>query len=263
MSTKSLKNFYLFFSSVFIFLLHLPFVFAKTKPLPVVAGNKQKTSASFTFLDDLYTPLNDTLMAASVVSKDLYDSLMLHTFGLGRRVYDYALKGYNKLMDAGKIEKADILTIVDFSQPSANKRLYVIDMLKREVVFNTWVAHGKNSGREMATSFSNAPESYKSSLGFYVTSDTYTGGNGYSLRLNGLERGFNDNANNRAIVMHGADYVNSHYIQSQGWIGRSLGCPAVAPQLIRPIVEKIKNGSCLFIYSENSRYLNASPVLNN
>lgn len=263
MSKKSLKNVYLFFSSVFIFLLHLPFVFAKTKPLPVAAGNKQKAAASFTFFYDLYTPLNDTLTAASGVSKDLYDSLMLHTFGLGRKVYDYALKGYNKLMDAGKIENANVLTIVDFSQPSANKRLYVIDMRKREVIFNTWVAHGKNSGREMATNFSNAPESYKSSLGFYVTSNAYNGDNGYSLKLNGLERGFNDNANNRAIVMHGADYVNYNYVRSQGWIGRSLGCPAVAPQLIRPIVEKIKNGSCLFIFSDNRRYLTASPVLNN
>jgi hypothetical protein len=263
MPKKSLKNVYLFFSSAFIFLLHLPFVFAKTKS-QTVAGNKEKlTTSSFSFLNDLYNPVNDSLIAATGVSKDLYDSLMLHTIGLGHRVYDYALKGYKKLMDAGKLDNGNVITIIDFSQPSANKRLYVIDMLKREVIFNTWVAHGRNSGQEMATDFSNAPESYKSSLGFYTTANTYTGSNGYSLRLNGLERGFNNNAANRDIVMHGADYVNNNYIRTQGWIGRSLGCPAVALQLCRPIIDKIKNGSCLFIYSKNSRYLTASPVLNN
>src|SRR5207249_9968842 len=125
------------------------------------------------------------------------------------------------------------------------------------------VSHGRNSGKEMASEFSNALESFKSSLGFYVTSDTYNGKHGYSLRLEGEEPGINDNAFSRGIVMHTAPYVNEHLIQMQGYIGRSEGCPAVPQKLYKPIIEKIKNGSCLFMYSPDKGYMTHSQIINN
>jgi hypothetical protein len=193
---------------------------------------------------------------------DLYEALKLKTMGLARQVFDYSMKGIHKLKQSGKLSNDKVVTIADFSQPSANKRLYVIDLETKRVLFNTWVAHGKNSGQEEAHSFSNTPQSNKSSLGFYVTLNTYEGKNGYSLQLNGLETGFNTNALDRGIVVHAADYVNENYIHSQGWIGRSQGCPAVAPELNRPIINTIKDGSCFFIYSPNDQYIRRSEILN-
>lgn len=150
------------------------------------------------------------------------------------------MNGFATLQNDGYLKNDSILTIVDFDQPSYNKRLYVIDIKNYKILFNTLVAHGKNSGKEWAQSFSNKAESNKSSLGFYVTEGTYNGSNGFSLKLSGMEAGLNSNAFQRAIVMHGADYVNDSYIRSQGYIGRSLGCPAVPEKLNRPIIEKIK-----------------------
>jgi hypothetical protein len=128
------------------------------------------------------------------------------------------------------------------------------------VLFNTLVAHGRNTGREVATSFSNQNSSYKSSPGFYVTRETYDGKNGYSLKLEGLERGINDNAYERGIVIHGAEYVNAELANAQGYIGRSQGCPAVPVQVTRPIINTIKNGTCVFIYHPS--YIERSSVLN-
>ncbi len=153
------------------------------------------------------------------------------------------------------------MTIVDFSLPSSAKRLFVIDLENRKILYNTYVAHGRNSGKEYANSFSNAPESNKSSLGFYITKETYNGAHGYSLKLEGEEKGINDNALSRAIVMHSADYVNKNLISSQGYIGRSLGCPAIPKDVYKPIIETIKDGSCLFIYGNNTTYAYKSTVL--
>ena len=154
-----------------------------------------------------------------------------------------------------------ILSIVDFSLPSYKKRLFVIDMEHYKVLFNELVAHGRNTGREWATSFSNQSESYKSSPGFYLTRETYEGKNGYSLKLQGLENGINDRAYERGIVMHGAPYVNAALANAQGFIGRSQGCPAVPVQSSRPIINTIKNGTCLFIYHSTPAYLSASKWL--
>jgi hypothetical protein len=139
--------------------------------------------------------------------------------------------------------------------------LYVVDLKNYQVLYKTYVAHGRNSGTVMANSFSNNPSSYKSSLGFYKTLDTYVGKHGYSLKLEGLEKGINDNADERAIVMHGADYVNPSYIPKLGYIGRSQGCPAVSNKEAAPIINTIKNGSCLFIYSPDGVYQQRSSIL--
>ncbi|MCK7556728.1 murein L,D-transpeptidase catalytic domain family protein [Chitinophaga sedimenti] len=162
----------------------------------------------------------------------------------------------------GKIQNDGVLSIVDFSLPSSKKRLFVIDLENGKLLFNTPVSHGRNSGKGDATSFSNAPNSFKSSLGFYVTGNTYSGEHGYSLRLNGEEKGFNDNALSRGIVMHCADYVNEGLVQSQGYIGRSLGCPAIPTAVHKKVISAISNGSCLFVYSRDKGYLAKSKLIN-
>jgi hypothetical protein len=259
MNIPGFKKVYLFFSSALIFLLHLPFVFAKGKPF-ISSPSGASATGNHIMLTD--STIKEILPVISPVKTNLYDSLRLSSLGLARQAYDYAMQGFNYLAETRKLTNQAIISIIDFTKPSSQKRLFVIDLKNYRVLYNTYVAHGVNSGREFANQFSNAPESNKSSLGFYVTSNTYMGSNGYSLRLNGLERGINDNASSRDIVMHGADYVNEEYIHSQGYIGRSWGCPAVAPKISKPVINSIKNGTCLFIYSNVNNYLQHSRVIN-
>jgi len=195
------------------------------------------------------------------VSRSAYDSLHLDLSGLNREAFDYAVKGIQKLKASGQLLNETIVTIVDFSQPSYKKRLYIVDLKNYHVLFNTWVAHGKNSGREWANSFSNTLSSFKSSPGFYITGETYNGSNGYSLKLNGMEKGINDRANERAIVVHGADYVSQNFISDRGYIGRSYGCPAVPLRQAQPIINAIKNGTCFFIYNPDESYTRHSQML--
>ena len=257
MKSQHFKSLYLYISSLFIFLLHLPFVFAKSKP--VVEKSHSGTNVNTILSTRLVNHIKDTLGCLPV---NLYDSLHLNLAGMSHQAYDYAIKGFNQLVIAGKITNEKILSIVDFSQSSNKKRLFVIDLDKNKLIYNTYVAHGRNSGKEFARQFSNAPESLQSSLGFYETADTYVGSNGYSLRLEGLESGINDNANRRAIVMHGASYVNEKMANRRGYIGRSWGCPALPEKLHKPIINRIKNGTCLFIFSPDKNYLQKSRLLN-
>lgn len=250
---KKLKEFYLLIFTVFIYLFHLPFAVAKSaaglKWLPDSTGEK--------------TVHSDMSKPEDVVNEySIYDSLRLQWTHLNRQAFEYAKKGFLKLKEQGSILNDSILTIIDFSQPSSQKRLYVLDLKNFKLLINTFVAHGKNSGREWAGSFSNTPRSYKSSLGFFVTGNIYEGKKGYSLRLQGVEPGFNDKAYKRAIVVHGAGYVSQDFINTQGFIGRSEGCPAVPVQEAEPLIDQIKEGSCLFIYSPDSYYLRHSSVLN-
>ncbi|MEP6949732.1 MAG: murein L,D-transpeptidase catalytic domain family protein [Ginsengibacter sp.] len=252
---KSLKKFFIFFSPLFIFLIHLLFVFAKTKPHTQSApGFSQASSAS---------PVSDNNGEESPNSNKsaVYDSLHLNILGLTKQAFDYAIKGFNSLRSMGRLNNDSIISIIDFSLSSGKKRLFVIDIKNYKVLYNTYVAHGRNSGDEYAKEFSNDPESFKSSLGFYVTQDTYRGEHGFSLHLEGEEKGINDNAYSRAIVMHCAPYVNEKYARSKGYIGRSLGCPALPQKIYKPIIEKIKNGSCLFLYSPDTYYLSHSAFL--
>ncbi|AYQ31318.1 hypothetical protein DTQ70_03605 [Runella sp. SP2] len=186
----------------------------------------------------------------------IYQELSLDEAGLSHSVFDYAIRGVQKVNPA----KA-ILAIVDLSQPSVNKRLYVIDLLKRKLLFRTYVAHGRNSGDLYAQKFSNEVSSLQSSLGFYQTLGTYQGKHGLSLKLKGLENGFNTNALDRAVVMHGADYVSEDFIRKIGRLGRSFGCPAVPYGVHKDIIETLKNGACLFVFSPNQNYLKKSTFL--
>lgn len=158
-----------------------------------------------------------------------------------------AMKGFYLLKEKGLIQK-DILTLVDFSLSSNVKRLWVIDMSTNTILYNSLVAHGRNTGEEFANSFSNTDSSYKSSLGFYATGETYKGKHGMSLRLDGLEKGVNNNARQRGVVMHSANYVSNSFIKSNKRLGRSQGCPAIPQEALKEIVNTIKDKSCLFIY---------------
>lgn len=173
-----------------------------------------------------------------------------------------AMTGYYALKNRGMLKNDGVLTIIDYNQPSVKKRLFVIDMDRNRLLASSLVAHGKNSGQDRAVMFSNVPGSFKSSLGFFVTDRTYQGKHGYSLRLRGLERGINDNALMRNIVMHGADYVSRDFIRKHGRLGRSLGCPALPFSEYRQVIDLIKDGSCLFIYHGDRNYVSRSHLLN-
>ena len=192
---------------------------------------------------------------------DLYASMNLDQEGLSRDAFLKAWQGYNQLTNEGIQSREHIITIADFSQPSTRKRLFVIDLDARQIIHKSLVAHGKNSGLLYANSFSNKPETNKSSLGFYLTMNTYSGEHGLSLRLKGLEKNINDKAYERAIVMHGANYVSESFAEKNGFLGRSLGCPAIPDALARPIIQSIKNGTVLFIYHPEKTYTKKSSVL--
>jgi L,D-transpeptidase catalytic domain len=191
-----------------------------------------------------------------------YASWQLDKQGISIDLFAYAIKGYEYLNQLNRIANKEFITIIDFSKPSSEKRLFVINTATGNVVFKTLVAHGRNSGKEWAKAFSNTASSFASSLGFYTTSEVYNGKHGISLRLNGCEKGFNDNAYKRAVVMHGADYVSEHFLEQNGYLGRSHGCPAVPTNVSKKIIETIKDGSCLFIYAPSKQYLSLSAIIN-
>lgn len=174
--------------------------------------------------------------------------------------FSKALVGFYDLKAKGLVSK-DILTLIDFSLSSNTKRLWVIDLTSNTILYQSLVAHGRNTGDEFANSFSNAAESYKSSLGFYATGEIYNGKHGTSLKLDGLEKGINDNARTRAVVMHGADYVAESFIKNNHRLGRSLGCPALPVAMTKAIVNAIKGKSCLYIYHPSLDKKSAARLL--
>ena len=192
----------------------------------------------------------------------IYASMKLDSTGLDEKAFEYAWRGYHNLLKKKMIRKRSVLSIVDFSQSSCSKRMYVIDVRHRKLLYRTYVAHGQNSGDEYASSFSNEPDSYKSSLGFYVTQRTYFGHNGLSLKLNGVDSGYNDMAAKRNIVLHGSSYVSDRYMQEFGTLGTSLGCPAIPSAVSGRIIRMVKGGSCLFIYHPTPQYLDNSSIIN-
>jgi hypothetical protein len=228
-----LKILHIAFLAVFV-LLSLNFT---TKPFNSLIANKVIV---------IYEP--------SIKNSSTIDVLFekFSSIGLSKNAFSLAYSGYEQLVKKGTVLKNNILTIIDFTKSSTQKRLFILNISTGKLLLSSLVAHGKNSGVEYATSFSNENESNKSSLGFYTTGGTYVGEHGYSLKLMGCERGINDAAYQRAIVLHGADYVNNDIIKAQGFLGRSFGCPAVPEKTCKKIIDYIKNGSCLFIY--HSKY---------
>ena len=194
--------------------------------------------------------------AQELACSNLYDSLKLSAAGLSKEAFRYAWFGFQQ---AGFTKP--ILAIADFSQSSRQKRLYVVDFKNQKVLLNTYVAHGRNSGQEFAKKFSNINSSYQSSLGFYKALGTYQGKHGLSLRLQGLEKNINDQAFERAIVMHGADYVSEAFIRQTGRLGRSLGCPAVSQAEHQELIKLLRDGAGLFLYYPDAQYLSKSRIL--
>lgn len=173
---------------------------------------------------------------------------LIDSIGIPATAIDYAINGYLNLKQNNQLKNDSLIAIVDFSKPSIDKRFYIIDIKNQRIVKQTLVAHGKNSGLTVAESFSNSINSHQSSLGLYLTQNTYHGKHGYSLRLQGLNKGLNDNAYKRAVVIHGANYVSESFIERNGRLGRSYGCPAIPKEETQEIIDLIKDGTCLYIY---------------
>jgi len=216
----------------------------------------------------LFIPIANNAKVAELYSKmivveDVFAEVNLAEAGLNSDVFFLALKGLKKLEANGKLQNSDIITIADYSQSSNKKRLYVIDLKNKILLFNTYVAHGRNTGDEFAKSFSNEEGSLKSSLGFYITENPIVGlHTGFALQLAGVEKGFNDNAIKREIIIHSAEYATEGFIKKYGRLGRSYGCPSLPPDMNKPIIETIKGGTCLFIYNPDNNYIDSSGLLN-
>lgn len=187
--------------------------------------------------------------------RDLYGTAQLAESGLSLAVFEKAVTGFYNLKNTGKLSATKaILSIVDFDQSSIKKRLWIIDLDKKELLLNTWVAHGERSGSVKASYFSNSSESFKSSIGFFITAESYFGKHGLSLKLDGVDQGFNTNARKRAIVVHGANYVSQETINALGRLGRSQGCPAVPQEMAEKIVRTMEEKTVLFIHVSDPHY---------
>ncbi len=221
---------------------------------------KQITLFIFLTLLSVQTKSSYSLLPKSEAPKSV--SNLATTLDINSEALSLAIKGFEKLKEQGLVNNMRYLTIIDFSKPSSANRFYVIDMVNQQLVLQTLVAHGRKSGSVFANTFSNQDASFKSSLGFYLTANTYFGKHGLTLQLQGLEKGINDRALERAIVLHGADYVSEAIAKQQGYIGTSLGCPAVPNDKINTIIETIQGASCMFVYAPSKEYLHKSPILN-
>ena len=199
--------------------------------------------------------LNDTITS-------WYENVGAEEAGLDYNAFRYGIIGFLSLKQDGKLSERNLVSIIDYTQSSCEKRFYTIDLDDEKIIFNTYVSHGQGTGGNFAEKFSNIPGSHQSSIGFYVTGDTYVGSKGYSLRLHGEERGINDKAFERAIVMHQADYVSENWIKKYGRIGRSYGCPALPVGLSKKVIETIKDKTAIFAYFDDKEYLKASRHLN-
>ena len=208
------------------------------------------------------TPVSETGRNFETHIHNFYYSAGLDKSGLSIAAFEKGITGYyNIKATANSTIRVPILTIIDFTQKSTEKRLWVIDMVHSKLLYHTLVAHGKNSGEQYAEHFSDDEASNMSSLGFYLTGDIYFGKHGKSLVLDGLENGFNAHAKERSVVMHAADYVSEDFIQKIGRLGRSQGCPALPPDVAPEIINTIADGSCLFIYYPDKQYEESSSLL--
>lgn len=229
-----MKNFIKAFSITFLLFVLCNHSFARS-------GDDSKASSKDSLAQQIYSNINSE--------------------ELSYNAFFYAYNGYQKLISENKVSKKNIITVIDFSKSSKKERFFIIDIDKQKVIYESLVAHGKNSGWDVPSSFSNLANSYKSSLGFFITGETYSGKHGLSLRLDGLEEGINDNARKRHIVIHAADYVNSGIVKKLGRLGRSYGCPSLPSKNYPQIINLIKDKSLIFIYSNQNEYLNKSKYL--
>lgn len=198
---------------------------------------------------------------APASAQDLLPRLLAAAPDIDPKVLALALEARDCAMSAAAVDRPQRLAVIDYTRPSTRKRLWVFDLGKAKLLYEEHVAHGRGSGGNMATHFSNAEGSYQSSIGLLVAGETYQGGNGYSLRLDGLEPGINDNARDRLLVMHGADYVDPAQARKQGRLGRSWGCPALRKDVARGVIDTLKQGQLVFAYAADTAWLNGSRYL--
>ena len=219
-------------------------------------------AASLTPASPSMTTAEPSVPAFVLEHEDLLARLAANAPGLDTKVLDMALQARTCAAAYGDIEGDSRLAVIDYSMPSTEKRLWVFDLASGDVVFNEHVAHGQGSGGNMTTAFSNNDGSHQTSLGLFRTAETYHGGNGYSMRMDGLDAGYNDNARDRLIVMHGADYVNPAATASLGRLGRSWGCPAVRRAVAQDMIDLLKDGQLLFSYYPEQDWIDSSRFLN-
>lgn len=235
--------------ALFVLLLSAMFSIAASYPATALE-NKTTTKKS--------TESTEKKVTNSVTNK--VNNIHAKAKNLDKKVLELGVKAH-QTAKSKKITKKNLISIIDFSKPSTEKRFWVIDLDSEKVLFHDFVAHGKNSGAKLAKKFSNVPGSLTSSIGVFLTSNPYQGKHGYSMRLDGLEKGVNDNARARAIVMHGANYVSSSVAKQLGRLGRSWGCPALPHKTNKKVIDTIKEGSLLFAYYPDKRWLNNSTFL--
>jgi hypothetical protein len=243
---------------VFLLLLAAPLFLSLSSYSPAVTSPVDTVfaSAEADYLKGMLTAANfqDSIRA-------LYDQLGLERAGLDFHVFNLGMIGYHNLKHAGKLtDRKNLFTIIDFTKPSTEKRFYTIDFDASKIKYHTYVAHGRNTGENMAKKFSNVPHSNQSSLGFYVTGETYVGSKGYSLKLDGQEN-YNSNLRKRAVVIHAAPYVSEEWIRKYGRLGRSQGCPALPNHISKSVINTIKNKTAIFAYYNDDAYLKSSAYL--
>jgi len=232
------------------------FVVSAAAQAPAVPASTEQNPLSLQ--DAVPTTLSS---ASSTVRPDLVDMAAAEREGMSRPVLDLALSALTCAIDSGDISTPPTLTVIDYSRPSTEARLWVFDLRTGGVRFHELVAHGKGTGENLAEHFSDDMNSHQSSLGLFVTGDTYTGNNGYSLRLNGLEPGFNSRARERAIVIHGASYVDAEFAAKQGRLGRSWGCPALREAIAHDVIDFVRDGGVIFSYYPDEAWLERSRFL--
>lgn len=201
------------------------------------------------------------LLASAGTADSQFNHLARVSPGLDQQVLRHALAAMQCAVNNGAAP-ARRLAVIDYSRPSAERRLWLFDLDRRRLLLHDFVAHGRRSGENFATEFSNSLGSHQSSLGLFRTAESYRGKHGYSLRMDGLEPGINDLARERAIVIHAADYVNPALVASQGRIGRSLGCPAVRPEIAQMVIDQLKNGQFMFAWYPDQNWMRSSAYFN-
>ncbi|WP_238395764.1 murein L,D-transpeptidase catalytic domain family protein [Pontibacter pudoricolor] len=232
-----------------LFPLFAPLIFS-----PMAAPISSSAAKTKTKKTTKETVSNYKIMQFDQVAYSLYNEMGLGQTGLKYEVFSKALTGYYNMKHEGRLSGKPVLTMVDFTKSSTQKRLWVVDVEKKELLHHTYVAHGRNSGEEFAENFSNDNKSYMSSIGFYVTQNTYHGKHGLSLKLEGVDEGFNTNALERCIVIHGAEYASPKFIDQAGRLGRSLGCPALPMEEHEDIINTVVGETAMYVHAKSDDY---------
>lgn len=177
-------------------------------------------------------------------------------------LFEKAYIGYLQIPN----KTSELLVIIDYTKPSSEERFYILDLKNNKILKTSRIAHSKNSGLDIPIKFSNDPNSFENSLGFYLTLNEYNGSFGHSLKLRGLEENINSNAEDRAIVIHGGEIANEDYLKKYGFLGRSLGCPVLPTDIVSDVITTIKEGTVVFIFGDDENYMNESlfmkPLIN-